>query len=157
MPTLPAPALAPVILDAPEEAFLRHYTEVRHRGKALVYAGLARDEKPPLATLQEATRIIAKAEQLPLATLATAVGADKLYFLSLLKRVCESEEGHISIKGLNILARIHGIFTDDKRTHTNIALILGQPETRATPTQVHGLPFQVYEVTPEPPAPGTTP
>ena len=99
--------------------------------EALAKAGLL--PQTPLGTadqrrlIQVANQIIAKAERMPLSAIASALGADRLWFLSQLKRICESPEGHVSIKGLQLLAQIHGLWDKQTRTH-HVELVMHPAE-----------------------------
>ena len=110
--------------------------------EALAKAGLL--PQTPLGTadqrrlMQVANQIIAKAERMPLSAIASALGADRLWFLSQLKRICESPEGHVSIKELQLLARIHGLWDKQTRTH-HVELVMHPAEQ--PPRTSSDLPF----------------
>ena len=93
--------------------------------------------------MQEANRIIAKAERMSLAAIASAIGVDLIAFLALLKRVCEAPEGHIAIKGLQLMARIHGTWEKNPQRGRQVAIILGAPQSTPEPRRVTGLGFVV--------------
>jgi hypothetical protein len=137
-----------------EEAFLRRYSESLVRLTAMVDSGaafaLALDPLQDVVALEAAaTRIIAKAEQLNLAQLASATALDKLYFLARLKAVCDDPEGHIAIKGLQLLARIHGVWDKADRAHANVQIVFGTPSPQRAQNDPD-LPFSI-DVTPTKP------
>ena len=128
-----------------EEAFLRHYSESKLRYEAMIAAGFV--TQPPTvqeehAVMSQASALVARAEQLSLSQLGLALGADRIYFLSRLKWVCDSDQGHIAIKGLNLLARIHGLFEKEQRA-TQVALIFNQAQTPASSEKPVDLPFNL--------------
>lgn len=139
---LPPPADTPTF-TAQEEAFLRAYSETLLRREALIQAGMlppgqsmAQDQQ----AMQQAGEVVGRAEQLPWSQLALALGADRVYFLSRLKTVCDSPVGHIAIKGLNMLARIHGLFEkqDGRAPQTALVFVAAQSPQSAAPPD---LPF----------------
>ena len=145
VPDSAQPLTAAELFTPQEEAFLRDYTSHLHRVRALTAAGLL-----PTTTLtpddthtaiQQAGRLIAKAEQLPWPSLASAVGADKLYFISNLKRVCEDSQGHIAIKGLMLLARVLGLMTDKQQHNRQVALVFAQAQAPQAQERPADLPF----------------
>jgi hypothetical protein len=137
-----------------EEAFLRHYSDSLLRLRSMIDSGAAAalhltpDDTQALETA--ASRTISKAELLDLATLASATGADKLYFLARLKRVCDDDAGHTVVKGLLILGKIHGLFSSQKLSRTApVQIVFGPPvpQRAQTPTD---LPFTI-DITPTKP------
>lgn len=144
-----------VDLAAHEEAFLRRYSESLVRCTAMVESGaaaaLALDPLQDVVALEAAaTRIIAKAEQLTLAQLASATALDKLYFLARLKAVCDDPEGHIAIKGLQLLARMHGVWDKDASHKSPNVQIVFAPSPPQRAQNEADLPFSI-DVTPTKP------
>ncbi len=135
-----------------EQAFLRCYARSLDRVAAMQESQLAYSlQLSPRDTAGlelAATAVIRKAEALPLHELATAIGADKLAMVQRIWCVCLSDEAHKAVKGLQILARIHGVY-DDKRAlgAGSVAIVLGTPEPLPSATPP-GLPFTL-DVTPE--------
>ena len=129
---------------AQEEAFLRAYSESCNRLQALMQCGMI--TTPPAldqqqALMQEASRIIAKAERMPLSAIASAIGADRLFLLAMLKKVCEAPEGHIAIKGLQLLARLHGLWNEPKGARQHVALVFAEARQPTGATKPSDLPF----------------
>ena len=138
------PVTAAELFTPQEEMFLRDYTSHLHRLRALTAAGLVSAVVTPDDThtaIQQAGKLIAKAEQLPWPSLASAVGADKLYFISNLKRVCEAPEGHIAIKGLMLLARVLGLMTDKQENNRQVALVFASAQAPQSQARPADLPF----------------
>jgi hypothetical protein len=94
-----------------------------------------------------ASGVLRKAERLPVADLASALGADRVAFLMKLWGVCCSDEPHEAIKGLQLMGRVHGLWDDSKsKGKTPVQIIVQQPVPKASDTS--GLPFAL-----EPPKP----
>src|SRR5262245_11097626 len=135
------------VFTTQEEAFLRHYSESLNRLEALGKAGFLPRTLPTMAQqqglMQEASRIIAKAERMSLNAIASAIGADRLWLLAQRKLVCEDPQGHVAIKGLQLMARIHGVWEKEKGAKQQVAIIFGTPEGQKRQTQRTGLPFVI--------------
>ena len=161
-PVDPQALTAADIFSAAEEHFLRAYTEGLVRLQAMLQAFPRRkapDIQEVAALESEAGRLISRAEQLPWPALASAVGLDRLYFLARLRKVCDSEEGHISIKGLQVLCRVYGLSVgdSDKGGGRQTALVFNFGNSSSLPElPVSRLPFAIsgdaYRVFTEPPA-----
>jgi hypothetical protein len=140
---------------AREETFLRAYSESLSRVQAMVASGLARDDALDVGTeaqqeaLSKAGAILGRAEHMPIQEIASAVGADRIYFVVLLKRVCESGKLHEAIKGLQILARVHGIWDPYERARgrrgRGIQFLTPKGPEEAKNVTSNGLPFTLPE------------
>ncbi len=136
----------PTFTDA-ENVFLQHYAETGNRVDAMLYSGLATNPDQAAHIELAAAQIIAKAETMPIGTIASALGADKLMVLARIWKLGREAEPKEAIKALFILARIHGMLGPDKTSSKSVNLILQtpQPPKSATPD---GLPF-LLEVAPQ--------
>ncbi len=139
----------PDFTDA-EVLFLHHYSQSLDRVAAMRTSGLAlgcgaRQDDDTLELV--ASGVLRKAERLPVAELASALGADRVAFLTRLWQVCNSPEPHQAIKGLQLMGRVHGLWDDAKlRGKTPVQIIVQQPAAKAS--EQSGLPFTL-----EPPKP----
>ena len=150
------------IFSAEEEYFLRAYSEGLVRLQAML-AAFPRRKAPDIQEVieleREAGRLIARVEQLPWPALASAVGMDRLYFFARLRKVCDSEEGHISIKGLQVLCKVYGLSVGDSDKgggrQTALVFNFGNSSKGKDERPVSGLPFALssdaYRVFAEPP------
>ncbi len=148
---------APPAFTPQEEHFLRAYSESLVRFEAMQQAGYVSeplDVAGHQAIMRQAGELLERAEHLPWKDLALAMGADRLYFLSRLKVVCDSPVGHIAIKGLVLLARIHGLFDKADTKAPQVALVFNQAHQPAPGARTTSLPFTMpagsYELFPEP-------
>ena len=139
-----APLTAADLFSPAEEHFLRQYSDNLSRLSAML-AAFPQVPAPSMqgeaALLQKAGGLLARAEQLPWSSFASCLGADRVFFISHLKRVCEDAETHKAIKGLILLARVLGLLTDKQQNGRQVALVFAQarqPEEQERPT---GLPF----------------
>ncbi len=134
----------PEFSDA-EILFLKHYSQSLDRVDAMQTSGLARScgPRPSADTLElVASGIIRKAEHMPIAHLASALGADLVAYIRKLWDVCCSPEPHEAIKGLQLMGRIHGLWNDERsRGKTPIKIVMHQPAP--PPSVVTGLPFSI--------------
>ena len=152
------------VLDPQEQAFLRHYSDSLSRLHAMIAAGYYQNDntiesKDLMVTQQEviaqAGAILGRAERLPLPTIASAVGADKVAFLARLWAICCCDKAHEAIKGLQLLGRIHGVWGKDGGSDRRTALVFVSPSPRAHGTVPTDLPFTLsrdaYRMFAEPP------
>jgi hypothetical protein len=90
---------------------------------------------------EAATGVIRKAERLSFAEVATAIGVDKIAMVKRIWDICLSAESHQAIKGLQLLARIHGLWAETPAGgRTSVAIVLGALE-QPTPATPSSLPF----------------
>ncbi len=128
-----------------EVTFLRHYSLCLDRVAAMRSSGLAlvcgaRQDEDTLELV--ASGVLLKAERLPVAELASALGADRVAFLTKLWGVCCSAAPHEAIKGLQLMGRVHGLWDDARlRGKTPVQIIVQQPAPKASDTS--GLPFSL--------------
>jgi hypothetical protein len=111
-------------------------------------SGLAEELQIPLNEVQRleeaAAGVIRKAERLSFAEVATALGADKIAMVKRLWDICLSAEPHQAIKGLQLLGRIHGLWSDDaKGAKAGVAIILSQPTSTSDVPKTANLPFVI--------------
>jgi hypothetical protein len=134
---------------SPDETnFLRHYAETLDRVAAMRASGLAAalqlDPEDENQLAHVATGVIRKAERLSLADIATAIGADPIAMLRRIWDICNSPEGHEAIKGLQLLARIHGVWTEKLGgSRQAVQIVLGQPVDTTAASPPPGLPFRL--------------
>jgi hypothetical protein len=135
------------VFSANENSFLRCYAASLDRVQAMQQSGLAEELQIPLNEVQRleeaAAGVIRKAERLSFAEVATALGADKIAMVKRLWDICLSAESHQAIKGLQLLARIHGLWADTPAGgRTSVAIVLNAPE-QPKPATPPGLPFSL--------------
>jgi hypothetical protein len=91
-----------------------------------------------------ATGVIRKAERLALAENATAIGADQeVAMLWRIWDICLSAEPHEAVKGLQLLARIHGVWTEKPGSRQAVQIVLQPPTEAKAASQPPGLPFRI--------------
>jgi len=145
--TLPLPRYERPALSDYETAFLNAYAQTLNRIEAMRSSGLAQalglsphdDHALELA----ATGVIRKAERLALAEIATAIGADPIAMLRRIWDICLSTEPHEAIKGLQLLARIHGVWTEKPGGRQAVQIVLQPPADAKAASQPPGLPFTI--------------
>lgn len=127
-----------------EEAALRHYSETRSRYEAMVAAGYVSQPH----TLQDHAdlvaqmgRLLARAEQMSLSQIASAIGGDKVAYISVLWQWCQCDKGHDAIKALMLMGRVHGIYDKAGQHNTQVALIFNAATTPAASQAPADLPF----------------
>jgi hypothetical protein len=75
-----------------------------------------------------------------LAQVAFAVGADKVAFCGRLWNMCLSDNGHIAVKALVLMGRIHGMFDKADNRQPQVALVFTSAQGK-TAEKPAGLPF----------------
>jgi hypothetical protein len=128
---------------AQEQAFLRHYSEGKLRYEAMVQAGYvasAPDRQGYHGVMERAQELVGRAERLSLSSISSAIGADKVLFCSYLWQICTGPKPHEAIKGLQLLARIHGLWDNDKSRQPQVALVFTSAQS-STPEKPVDLPF----------------
>ena len=128
---------------AQEQAFLRHYSEGKLRYEAMVQAGYV-VSAPDLAGYQgvmaRAQELVGRAERLSLSSICSSIGGDKILFCAALWQQCQAQNAHAAIKALALMARIHGLWDNDKSRQPQVALVFTQAQGQPAEKPVD-LPF----------------
>jgi len=144
---LPLPRYERPAFTDDETAFLQAYARTLDRIEAMRSSGLAQtlglSPRDDHALELAATGVIRKAERLALAEIATAIGADPIAMLRRIWDICLSTEPHEAIKGLQLLARIHGVWTEKPGGRQAVQIVLQPPADAKAASQPPGLPFTI--------------
>ena len=144
---LPLPRYERPAFSDDETAFLRAYAQTLNRIEAMRSSGLAQalglSQRDDHALELAATGVIRKAERLALAEIATAIGADQVAMLRRIWDICLSAEPHEAVKGLQLLARIHGVWTEKPGSRQAVQIVLQPPTEAKAASQPPGLPFRI--------------
>lgn len=138
-----------------ENVFLQAYAATGNRAASMVFAGLATTDQDALSASSQdtarielaAAHIIAKAETMPIGTIASALGADKMQVLARIWELGRTAEPKEAIKALFILARVHGMLGPEKASSKSVNLILQSPTPPKSATP-DGLPF-ILDIQPQ--------
>jgi hypothetical protein len=148
LPGAKAPA---VQLTDQEQTFLARYSEHGHRHKALEEAGLA----SPFATpdtaqvdLAKANAILAKISLLPMGDVLSAIGGDKiLYLTGLLAAYKEPEQSQNWRTAATLLGKIHGVWDQGETGKGQTILVINAPTCPSCGHEhsqsTNGIPFAI--------------
>ncbi len=137
------PLAAHDLFNPQEEAFLRAYSESRLRYEAMVAAGYpdADNDEAKHRLVAKAGELLMRVEQLSLAAIGSAVGADKVAYMATLWRWCCCDDGHQAIKALMIMGRVHGLWDKTTRVNQQVALVFAAARPAPGTTPPADLPF----------------